>query len=317
MRYGGDNRGRLLIIVLLVTSLFLITLDLRGVQVIDGLRTGSQTAITPVQKFGSWVVTPFRNFLSDVTHLGRTRNQMEKLKAENENLRLKLQNRETADAQLKQLKGVLNLAGSGGYKVVNAKVISQGSSTSFTQTITIDAGTSSGVHTNMTVLSGYGLVGVVKFAYTNSALVQLASDPAFKIGARVAGSQQIGILSGQGTRKGVLQLLDNTTQIRKGDALLARGSQNGRPFVPGVPIGEVTSVDNSPGAVTQTADVKFYTNFSTLGIVAVVVSGDSADPRDALVPPKPRPTPIPTITIYATPGALEPTPTATPSPKTK
>ena len=314
MRYGGDNRGRLLIIVLLVTSLFLITLDLRGVQVIDGLRTGTQTALTPVQKAGSWVVSPFRNFISDVTHLGRTRNQMEKLKAENDKLRLTLQGRETADAQLKQLKGVLNLAGTAGYKVVNAKVISQGSSTSFTQTITIDAGTSSGVHTNMTVLSGFGLVGVVKYAYTNSALVQLASDPAFKIGARIAGTQQIGILSGQGTRKGVLQLLDNTTQVRKGDALLARGSQNGRPFVPGVPIGEVTSVDNSPGAVTQTADVKFYTNFSTLGVVAVVVSGSSADPRDALVPPKPRPTPLPTVTIYATPGAVEPSPTPTPKP---
>jgi rod shape-determining protein MreC len=212
---------------------------------------------------------------------------------------------------LKQLKSVLNLAGTAGYKVVGAKVISQGSSTSFTQTITIDAGTTSGVHTNMTVLSGYGLVGVVKYAYKNSALVQLASDPAFKIGARIAGTQQIGILSGQGTRKGVLQLLDNTTQIRKGDALLARGSQNGRPFVPGVPIGEVTAVDNSPGAVTQTADVKFYANFSTLGVVAVVVSGSSADPRDALVPPKPRPTPLPTVTIYATPGTVEPSPTAT------
>ena len=311
MRYGGDNRGRLLIIVLLVTSLFLITLDLRGVQVIDGLRTGTQTALTPVQKAGSWLVSPFRNFLSDVTHLGRIRNQMEKLTAENEKLRLTLQNRKTADAQLKQLKGVLNLAGTAGYEVVNAKVISQGSTTSFTQTITIDAGTSSGVRANMTVLSGYGLVGVVKYAYRDSALVQLASDPAFKIGARIAGTQQIGILSGQGTRKGVLQLLDNTTQVRKGDALLARGSQNGRPFVPGVPIGEVTSVDNSPGAVTQTADVKFYTNFSTLGVVAVVVSGSSADPRDSLVPPKPRPTPLPTVTIYATPGAVEPTPTPT------
>ena len=311
MRYGGDNRGRLLIIVLLVTSLFLITLDLRGVQVIDGLRTGTQTALTPVQKAGSWLVSPFRNFLSDVTHLGRTRNKMEKLIAENEKLRLTLQNRKTADAQLKQLKGVLNLAGTAGYEVVNAKVISQGSTTSFTQTITIDAGTSSGVRANMTVLSGYGLVGVVKYAYRDSALVQLASDPAFKIGARIAGTQQIGILSGQGTRKGVLQLLDNTTQVRKGDALLARGSQNGRPFVPGVPIGEVTSVDNSPGAVTQTADVKFYTNFSTLGVVAVVVSGSSADPRDSLVPPKPRPTPLPTVTIYATPGAVEPTPTPT------
>ena len=314
MRYGGDNRGRLLIIVLLVTSLFLITLDLRGVQVIDGLRTGTQTALTPVQKAGSWVVSPFRNFLSDVTHLGRTRNQIEKLRDENDKLRLTLQNRKTADAQLKQLKGVLNLAGTAGYDVVNAKVISQGSTTSFTQTITIDAGTSSGVRANMTVLSGYGLVGVVKYAYRNSALVQLASDPAFKIGARIAGTQQIGILSGQGTRKGVLQLLDNTTQVRKGDALLARGSQNGRPFVPGVPIGEVTSVDNSPGSVTQTADVKFYTNFSTLGVVAVVVSGSSADPRDALVPPKPRPTPLPTVTIYATPGAVEPSPTPTPKP---
>ena len=311
MRYGGDNRGRLLIIVLLVTSLFLITLDLRGVQVIDGLRTGTQTALTPVQKAGSWVVSPFRNFLSDVTHLGRTRNQIEKLRDENDKLRLTLQNRKTADAQLKQLKGVLNLAGTAGYEVVNAKVISQGSSTSFTQTITIDAGTTSGIHTNMTVLSGYGLVGVVKYAYRDSALVQLASDPAFKIGARIAGTQQIGILSGQGTRKGVLQLLDNTTQVRKGDALLARGSQNGRPFVPGVPIGEVISVDNSPGAVTQTADVKFYTNFSTLGVVAVVVSGSSADPRDSLVPAKPRPTPLPTVTVYATPGAVEPSPTAT------
>jgi rod shape-determining protein MreC len=310
VRYGGDNRGRLLIIVLIVTSLFMITLDLRGVQVIDGLRTGTQTALTPVQKVGSWVVTPFRNFFSDVTHLGRTRNQIEKLKSENDKLRLALLNRKVADAQLKQLKGALNLAGSAGYKVVNARVISQGSSTSFTQTITIDAGTSSGIHTNMTVLSGFGLVGVVKYAYTDSALVQLASDPAFRIGARIAGSQQIGILSGQGTRKGVLQLLDNTTQVRKGDALLARGSQNGRPFVPGVPIGEVTSVDNSPGAVTQTADVKFYANFSTLGVVAVVISGMSVDPRDSLVPPKPRPTPIPTVTVYATPGEPQPTPTS-------
>ena len=288
----------------------MITLDLRGVQVIDGLRTGTQTALTPVQKVGSWVVTPFRNFFSDVTHLGRTRNQIEKLKSENDKLRLALLNRKVADAQLKQLKGALNLAGTAGYKVVNARVISQGSSTSFTQTITIDAGTSSGIHTNMTVLSGFGLVGVVKYAYTDSALVQLASDPAFRIGARIAGSQQIGILSGQGTRKGVLQLLDNTTQVRKGDALLARGSQSGRPFVPGVPIGEVTSVDNSPGAVTQTADVKFYANFSTLGVVAVVISGMSVDPRDSLVPPKPRPTPIPTVTVYATPGEPQPTPTS-------
>lgn len=302
MRYGGDNRGRLLLIVLIVTSLFLITLDLRGVKVIDGLRTGTQTALTPVQKAGSWVVSPFRNFLSDVTHLGRTRNQIEKLKADNDALRLALLNRKVADAELKQLRGVLNLAGNGGFKVVNAKVISQGASTSFSQTITIDAGSLSGVYTNMTVISGFGLVGVVKVSYANSAVVQLASDPSFRIGARIAGTQQIGILSGQGTRKGVLQLLDNSEEVKVGDAILARGSSNGRPFVPGVPIGEVTAVDNSASAITQTADVKFYSNFSTLGVVAVVVSSPKSDPRDSLVPAKPQPTPIPTVTVTVTPS---------------
>jgi rod shape-determining protein MreC len=303
VRYGGDNRGRLLLIVLIVTSLFLITLDLRGVQVIEGIRTGTQTALTPVQKAGSWVVSPFRTFLSDVTHLGRTRNQIEKLKADNDALRQALLNRKVADAELEQFKSILDLAGRGEFKVVGAKVISQGSSTSFTQTLTIDAGTKSGVRANMTVISGFGLVGVVKIAYANSAVVQLASDPAFRVGARIAGSQQIGILSGQGTRKGVLQLLDNTTEVKVGDAILARGSNNGRPFVPGVPIGEVTSVDNSASAVTQTADVKFYANFSALGVVSVVISPPATDPRDSLVPPKPKPTPIPTVTVTATPSA--------------
>ena len=302
MRYGGDNRGRLLIIVLIVTSLFLITLDLRGVKVIDGIRVGTQTALTPVQKAGSWLISPLRNFISDVTHLGLTRNQIERLKSEDDRLRLKLQNRKTADAQLSQLKGVLDLAGKAGFKVVSARVISQGSSTSFAQTITIDAGTNSGIKKNMTVISGFGLVGVVKYAYPNSALVQLASDPSFRIGARIAGSQQIGILSGQGTRKGVLQLLDNTTQVSVGDVIVARGSQNGRPFVPGIPIGEVTKVDNSPGSVTQTADVKFYTNFTSLGVVSVVISDEGIDPRDSLVPPRPVPTPIPTVTVYVSPS---------------
>jgi rod shape-determining protein MreC len=302
VRYGGDSRGRLLLIVLIVTSLFLITLDLRGVQVIDGLRTATQTALSPVQKTGSWVVSPFRNFLSDVTHLGRTRNQIEKLKADNDALRQALLNRKVADAELKQLKSILDLAGNGGFKVVAAKVISQGSSTSFSQTITIDAGTNSGIRSNMTVISGFGLVGVVKASFANSAIVQLASDPAFRVGARIAGSQQIGILSGQGTRKGVLQLLDNTQEVKVGDAILARGSNNGRPFVPGVPIGEVTAVDNSASAVTQTADVKFYSNFATLGVVSVVVAAPKTDPRDALVPAKPMPTPIPTVTVTASPS---------------
>ena len=300
MRNGG--RARLLLVILIVTSLFLITLDLRGVKVIDGFKQSTQTIISPFQRAGNVVFSPVKNFFSDVTHLGRTRNQIEKLEAENANLKQKLINRKAADAQLKQLKGILDLAGTAGFKIVNAKVISHGSSQSFAQTLTIDSGSNAGIKKNMTVLSQYGIAGVVKDVYPSSALIQLATDPSFRIGARVAGTQQIGILSGRGSRSASLQLLDNSNTVKEGDVLLARGSVASRPFVPGVPLGYVTAVDNSAGAVAQTATVRYYTNFSTLGVVAVVLSDSGANPGDALVPVKPRVAPVPTVTVFVTPS---------------
>ena len=300
MRNGG--RARLLLVILIVTSLFLITLDLRGVKVIDGFKQGSQTVMSPFQRAGSAALRPVKNFISDVTHLGRTRNQIEKLEAENANLKQRLINRKNADAQLKQLKSILDLAGTAGYKIVNAKVISNGSSQSFSQTITIDSGANAGIKKNMTVLSQFGIAGVVKDVYPTTALIQLASDPSFRIGARVAGSQQIGVLTGRGTSSASLQLLDNSSTVKVGDVLLSRGSVANRPFVPGVPLGYVSQVDNSAGAVAQTATIRYYTKFSTLGVVAVVVSGPTSDPGDSLVPKKPQVTPIPTVTVTVTPS---------------
>ena len=306
MRYGGEGRSRLLLIILIVTSLFLITLDLRGVKILDGLRSGTQNVLSPFQKAGSTVVSPFRNFFGDVTHLGRTRNEIEKLKADNARLRNQLLQRKSADAELEQLKSVLDLAGRAGYKVLAARVISQGASTSFTQTITIDAGTTSGVRQNMTVVSGEGLVGIVKESYLNSALIMLATDPDFKVGVRIAGTQQIGILSGRGSKRAELQLLDNQKIVKVGDVLLARGSTNNRPFVPGIPVGIISAVDSTAGSIAQTATVMLYPNFSALGVVSVVLSAGKNNPGDALVPAAPQPTPVPTVTIFATP-----TPTAT------
>jgi rod shape-determining protein MreC len=306
MRYGGEGRSRLLLIILIVTSLFLITLDLRGVKILDGVRSGTQNVLSPFQKAGSTVVSPFRDFFDDVTHLGRTRNEIEKLKADNARLRNQLLQRKSADAELEQLKSVLDLAGRAGYKVLAARVISQGASTSFTQTITIDAGTTSGVRQNMTVVSGEGLVGVVKESYLNSALIMLATDPDFKVGVRVAGTQQIGILSGRGSKRAELQLLDNQKIVKVGDVLLARGSTNNRPFVPGIPVGIISAVDSTAGSIAQTATVMLYPNFSALGVVSVVLSAGKNNPGDALVPAAPQPTPVPTVTIFATP-----TPTAT------
>ena len=82
MRRGAEGRTRLLLIILIVTALFLITLDLRGVSVLEGARQASQTILSPFQRAGTVVLSPIKNLISDITQLGRTRSQIEKLQAD-------------------------------------------------------------------------------------------------------------------------------------------------------------------------------------------------------------------------------------------
>jgi rod shape-determining protein MreC len=300
---GGGNRSRLLLVLLLVSSLFLITLDLRGVNLASSIRSGISTAFSPLENVASKIFSPIGNFTSDLKNFNQSKKKIEQLTKEVDLLKSEQILDQDTVGQLSQLKNVLDLAGRGGYKVVAAKVINRGSSATFKQTITIDAGRKSGVENNMTVISDSGLVGVVKSVTSNSAIVLLMSDPTFKIGVRIAGTQSIGVVSGQGGSTYLLQLLDATGEIKKGDVLVARGSQDGKPFVPGVPVGTVTTVQSNASSITQNADVIGISNLERIGVVAVVTSSPKNDPRDSLVP-KPRPT----ATVFVTPTPI-PSPT--------
>ena len=303
MARGGGNRSRLLLVLLLVSSLFLITLDLRGVNLAGSIRSGVSTVISPVENLFSKLLSPVGNLASDVRNFGQSKKKIAELSKQVDELKAKQIIDEDTLGQLNQLKNVLDLAGRGGYKVVSARVINRGSTESFKETLTIDVGSSDGISRNMTVISESGLVGVVKSVGSNSSIVLLMSDPTFKIGVRIAGTQSIGVVSGQGGSTYLLQLLDATGEIKVGDTLVARGSQGGRPFVPGVPVGTVTTVQSNASSITQNADVNSTTNLEKLSIVAVVITPPNGDPRDSLVP-KPRPT----ATVYITPS-----PTPTPS----
>ena len=303
MARGGGNRSRLLLVLLLVSSLFLITLDLRGVNLASSIRSGISTAFSPLESVASKIFSPIGNFTSDLKNFNQSKKKIEQLTKEVDLLKSEQILDQDTVGQLSQLKNVLDLAGRGGYKVVAAKVINRGSSATFKQTITIDVGRNSGVENNMTVISDSGLVGVVKSVTSNSAIVLLMSDPTFKIGVRIAGTQSIGVVSGQGGSTYLLQLLDATGEIKTGDVLVARGSQDGKPFVPGVPVGTVTTVQSNASSITQNADVVGISNLDRIGVVAVVTSPPKSDPRDSLVP-KPRPT----ATIFITPTPI-PSPT--------
>ena len=303
MASSGGNRSRLLLVLLLVSSLFLITLDLRGVNLASGIRSGVSTVISPVENLFTKVFSPVGNFASDVRNFGQSKKQITELNKQIDLLKANQILDEDKVSQLNQLKNVLDLAGSGGYQVVAARVINRGSTETFKETMTIDVGSRSGIIKNMTVISESGLVGVVKSVTSNSSIVLLMSDPTFKVGVRIAGTQSIGVVSGQGGSTYLLQLLDATGEIKEGDALVARGSAGDRPFVPGVPVGIVTNVNSDASSITQNADVESSANLEKISVVAVVTAATKGDPRDSLIP-RPRPKPV---------APVLPTPTPTPS----
>ena len=319
MARGGGNRSRLLLVILLVTALFFITLDLRGVSLTKGSRSVTQTILSPVQRTVSTIFSPVGRFFSDVKNFGKTNAQLQDEIALNKLLKSQIAMNTDTKGQLSQLKAVLDLAGRGNYKVAAARVIARGSASSFSQTITIDAGSSSGIRSDMTVISQNGLIGVVKSTTSSSAIVLLTSDPSFRVGVRIARNQSVGVLSGLGSTSYSLVLLDPSGTIKTGDILVTNGSEGNRPFVPGVPVGVVVGVDDSTASLTQTATVVSYANLNDLGVVSVILSAPTTAPRKPLLP-----SPNPTVTVYVTPAPTPlisssagptPTPSATPSKK--
>jgi rod shape-determining protein MreC len=312
MAGSGNNRSRLLLVILLVSSLFLITLDLRGVGLTAGSRNITQTVLSPIQKVASDIFSPVGRFMSDVKNFGKAKAEITDLKLANAKLKKQAAFSSDTQGQLNQLKGVLDLAGRGGYKVVSARVIGRGSASTFSQTLTLDTGSNSGITKNMTVISENGLVGVVKDVTANSCIVLLMSDPTFRIGVRVARSQSIGVLMGEGSGSYTLELLDPSGSLKVGDSLISIGSDNNRPYIPGVPVGVVTNVDHTTTSLTQRAKVNSYSNLNNLGVVSVVLAAPATAPSKAI-----NPTPRPTVTVYVTPtptATLTPTLSTLPSP---
>ncbi|HWG01906.1 MAG TPA: rod shape-determining protein MreC, partial [Trebonia sp.] len=135
-----------------------------------------------------------------------------------------------------------------------------------------------GIKPDETVLNGDGLVGVVTQVGSGTATVQLASDSGATAGVRMAGTGQIGAVTGTGETmagSGALKLTLFSAQavLHKGEQIVTFGSVGGRPYVAGVPVGTVRTVTSQPGSLTQTALVTPYVDFTGLGVVGVVTAG--------------------------------------------
>ncbi|MFI9160430.1 rod shape-determining protein MreC [Kitasatospora aureofaciens] len=304
-----DTReSRLLLILLVAVAFALITVDIKGGEdsPLGPARHAAADVLGPVERGAASVVDPVANtvraFRDTATNSGRT----DQLARENTELRQKLASSDMAAGRTKQLDDLLRTAGAGGYTVKAAQVIAIGPAQGFSWTITIDAGSDDGLTRDMTVINGQGLVGRVTTVAPTTATVLLASDPGFSAGTRLEGSGEIGFASGGGDSPMKVSLLNGKAQVKNGDRLVTFGSQSGRPFVPGVPVGKVVEVQANAGQLTKTVLVEPFVQFTRLDLVGVVVVPPRTDPRDAVLPPAPTPGQSQTPATSAQPSATAP-----------
>ncbi|MGW7353841.1 rod shape-determining protein MreC [Streptomyces sp. NPDC054784] len=302
-----DTRESRLLLVLLVSIAFaLITVDIRGGEQspLDGARQGAASVFGPVQEGVATAVDPVGNAVAAVRDSDERHDRIKALEQEIMTLKREAGSADGNRARARELDKLLKTAGAGGYGVKPAEVIAIGATQGFSWTVTIDAGTDDGIRRDMTVLNGDGLVGRVTTAGHSTSTVLLANDPDFTVGTRLEGNRELGFATGRGGNALTVQLLNGKAKVKSGDRLVTFGSQAGKPFVPGVPVGEVSKVERQGGDLTRTLRVRPYVGFSKLDIVGVVVEAPRKDPRDNVLRPQPeKPKPTPTVTVTATPGA--------------
>ncbi|GAA0315034.1 rod shape-determining protein MreC [Actinoallomurus spadix] len=307
---NDTRRTRAVLGVLLLISLAMITVDYRGGEhsPLRGLRSFGEAIFGPIEDAAAAVITPVGHALDTIIGSPDAHRRVDRLERENQRLRQQLRAQQIDKSRAEQLHRLLGTAGLGGYRIVAAQVISAGEGVE--ETVTIDAGSGDGVRTDMTVITGDGLVGRVTQVGPATSTVLLATDAASSVGGRLEGSGEIGVVRGTGRRSGsplTFELLDSTVEIKPGQRIVSFGSQGNRPYVPGVPIGTVIRIERTPGSLTRTAIVRPFTHFTALDVVGVVVAPPKKNPRDAVLPPAP-PKPVTPTPSPSNPGPSNPGP---------
>jgi rod shape-determining protein MreC len=281
-----SRRARVLLAVLIVGALTLLILDLRGGQgPLNSVRSAAAGVLGTLERGAATVVSPVFSLRDWWNTLLAQSDRIRELEAQNSELRGLVERTAADRARADALDALLGVAGVGQYRIVPAEVIAIGPAQDFSWTVTIDAGRNDGITRDMTVINGDGLVGRVESVARSTATVVLVVDAATAVGARVAGTEEVGILSGVGRQDSLdFQLLDPLAKLDVGDALVTFGSRQGRPYAPGIPIGEVVDLSGSAGQLNRIATVRPFVNASRLSIVGVVTRPPREDPRDSVLP---------------------------------
>ncbi|WP_293826171.1 rod shape-determining protein MreC [uncultured Parolsenella sp.] len=269
------------LIVLSVISLALFVLGVREGDsgLLHGVRGVFQTVATPARVVGSVVASPVSGISNVVGNLTADSQTLSDLKAENDDLKAQVARLTEYEDEANTLTDLLQLRNQYNLDSTAARVIAR-STDSWSSTITIDKGTTSGIQTGMPVMTSTGVVGQVSECGPTTATVRLITDESSGVSAKVQSSGAQGQLQGSADGTLHLNLIRTDQQVSTGDSVVTSGL--GGVYPKGLPVGTVSNVTKSSGSLYYDITVEPLASVGSLEEVLVVtsLSGDQQATAD-------------------------------------
>jgi rod shape-determining protein MreC len=273
--YRRTRSTRLLLIGLLLTSLMTITIDSRSGDrgPLAALGRIGLSIVTPLQEGVSAVVRPIGSFFSNVFRAGSLRAENDALQSTIDRLRAQLQEVAQLERDRDELLRLVELQEAIGVEGFGARVVAEGPS-NYEWTVIVDKGSADGVYEDMPVISGSGLVGRVVQVVPSASTVRLITDPDSFVTGRLESGELFQL---QGNRDEDLRasLVDAEVDVQPGEQVVTSGYHLGDGteagvFPAGIPIGEVSVVENDPANLERVVSVRPYVDFTRLDLVLMV-----------------------------------------------
>lgn len=271
--YRRSARRRSIVILLIITSVTLITLDERGngSGVIGSIRSGAHDVVAPVQRGVHDIVQPVSDWFDGMTSRGSLTSENRKLRSEIQGLRNRLDNAKTLEQDNARMREILQLPFIGNLKTVAAQVIT-GAPGNYDSALEIDKGTRQGIKKGMPVVAAGGLVGRVVEVSRSSATVLLITDPTSNVAVRLPDSNNAtGLASGHaGVKTLSVDFVSPDAQLTKDEHVVTAGQKDGL-YPPDLPVGRVVSADKTPGANQYAVTVRPEVDLTRIEFVHVLL----------------------------------------------
>lgn len=278
--------------VLVLVSLVMFTLSVREGEaggVFSTIRGGWMTITTPVRWIGGALAAPFEGLGNVVENLTTDQGRLSDLKAENERLVARNAELEEAEQTAARLESLLGLQSLYNLQSTAARIIS-GSTDSWSSTVTIDKGTSSGLAVGMPVTDSNGAIGQIIKCGATSSTVRLVTDENSSVSAMVQSSRAQGVLRGSANGTLWLTLVRTDQTVAVGDTVVTSGL--GGVYPKGLPLGTVSSIERTSGSLYYEIEVEPLSSTESFEEVLVITSltedqkatatdVDEADQQDA------------------------------------